>query len=101
MNQDKWKFTELDPDPPDAVKKERGGMMFLLIVGLILLVGGGIFAWKIGLFDFAYFWGFDKHDPQNQSLTRTAMEVTQFFHAPWICGLWMVNTAIRYFCRRR
>ena len=59
MNDDKWNWTKPDTQEPSAAEKERGGMIMLLVLGLLLTAGGLFFAWKIGVFDHNEFWGLD------------------------------------------
>ena len=97
MSDDKWKWTE--PDSKAQKAKERGGMMFLLILGAILTIGGIFFVWKIGAFDLEYFWGLDHHELRYRH--KNLVDFTLFFHAPYVIGIAMMGAAIRYFRNHR
>ena len=101
MNSEKWKFTEPDPKGKSAAQKERDGMIFLLIAGLILVAGGLFFAIKIGAFDLEYFWGLKREMPNYRQMRRTVAEYSIFFHAPWLIGVWMIITAAKSLFKNR
>ena len=94
MNDDKWNWTKPDTQEPSAAEKERGGMIMLLVLGLLLTAGGLFFAWKIGVFDHNEFWGLDTPE-RFHKYYRETVEYSTFFHAPWIIGSAMVCAAIR------
>ena len=100
MNDDKWNWTEPDPDAPTVCQKERGGMIALLIIGSLLIAGGVFFAWKIGAFDHDRFWGLDT-PYRRLSFHRETLEYSLFFHAPWLIGCMMVWAALRNLCKLR
>ena len=92
MDDEKWKWTEPSPNEPTAEEKERQGMRYLLIIGIILFAGGFFFAWKIGAFDINGFFG----KLPAHSRTRTEVDILLLIHCPWIAGAWMIKAAIRY-----
>jgi len=101
MNSGKWKFTEPDPKGKSAAQKEREGMIFLLIAGVIFLAGGLFFAIKIGAFDLKSFWGLKREMPNYWKWRRVAAEYSTFFHAPWLIGVWMIRAAIKSLWKNR
>lgn len=96
MSDGKWKFTEQYTQKTSSEKIQRGGMILIFCIGMILLVGGLLFNWKIGLFDSQYFWG---HDVRR--IHRTEISVSALLSLPWIAGAFMTAAAIRHFCQRR
>lgn len=97
MSKNKWDFATPQPDEPPPEKIERGGMMVVLIIGLVLFIGGIIFAWKIGAFDINSFFG----KLPAHSRTRTEVDILLLIHCPWLLGAWMIKSAIRYFWIKR
>jgi hypothetical protein len=53
-----WSKEEYDKLTPD--QKEEMALKLVLFFGSLLLVGGLLFLWKIGFFDFDNFWGIDR-----------------------------------------
>lgn len=97
MSKNKWDFAKVDPAETSYDQKEHGGMIFLLILGLILCIGGLLFVWKIGAFDTAGFFGKNPvgNNPSYQK------DILFLLHLPWIAGVWMMQAAIKYFYRKR
>ena len=96
MSKNKWKFAEPDPNEMPYDKIERGGMMAVLIIGLILSAGGLIFAWMIGAFDIKGFFG------KNHGYSpRVEADILCLLHAPWVTGAWMSCAAINHFRKKK
>jgi hypothetical protein len=53
-----WSKEEYDKLTPD--QKEEMALKLVLFFGSLLLVGGLLFLWKIGFFDFDNFWGINR-----------------------------------------
>ena len=100
MDDEKWKWTEPSPNEPTAEEKERKGMVFLLIIGIILFAGGFFFAWKIGAFDFEAFFGVDT-EKLTLSKRRQLRDIVWIFHAPWLAGKWMIWRSATFLLRHR
>lgn len=99
MPSDKWNFALPDPDEPPVEKVERGGMIVVLSIGLILFIGGLIFAWKINAFDAKTFFASDV-EPILQNRGLGLYIYLAYFHFPWIAGVWLIKTAVKYFCKK-
>ncbi len=99
MDDEKWKWTEPSPDEPTAEEKERQGMLFLLVAGIIIFAGGFFFAWKIGAFNFNEFFGVRPED--SFAHRHNLRDIVWFFHAPWLAGKWMIVRSITYLLRHR
>ena len=80
-------------------KIERGGMIVVLCIGLILLIGGLLFEWQIGSFDDKSFFGFDinYHDARH----KTERTISALLSLPWFAGAIMVFAAISYFRKNK
>lgn len=97
-------FNRQPPDDPETggsslEQTERKAMIFLLILGVILLTGGLLFAWKIGAFDISYFYGL-KEGSFNYIHRGTYSRGLLLFHIPWIAGGWLIRNAVEYFLKR-
>ena len=88
-------MTDLAPDDPTYEHRERGGMIFVLVLGLLLLLGGLVFAWKLGAFQIDF-----GHELGIRS-ARIATELQCALHLPWLCGAWLVLGAVKSFRRKR
>ena len=88
-------MTGFDPEDPTYERRERGGMIVVLVFGLLLLLGGLVLAWKCGAFriDFGHALG--------TGSARIATEWQFALHLPWLCGAWLVLGAARSFRRQR
>lgn len=93
MSKDKWKFAPPAPNEPPPGKFGSGEMIVVLVIGLVLFIGGLIFAWKIGAFDI---YGFSGKLPSH-ARTRTEVDILLLIHCPWLIGAWMIKSAIKYF----
>ena len=90
----KSKTAKFDDKHASSKSPERGGMAFILVVGLALLAGGLLLVWKTNAFDISRFCektGFDG---------RVAIDLIFIFHLPWLAGAWMIGAAAKYFFRK-
>ena len=99
MSDNKWKFAEPDPQKTSPEKIERGGMIVVLCVGLILLVGGLLFEWMIGSFDDKAFFGYEIHYHDRQH--RTERVISALLSLPWVAGALISLAAIKYFRKKQ
>ena len=97
MSDDKWKWTEPAAGELTPEQKERGGMKIVLVIGIIFLLGGLFFAWKIGAFSPEEFLGMKWHRARQNS----GRDILFWFHLPWLFGAWATGAGIRYFFRNR
>ena len=99
MNNDKWKFATPDPNEPSPQKIERGGMMVVFCIGLILLAGGLFFVWKTGAWDDEFFFGYKIHHTGYPH--KTERQILGLFNMPWVIGGAMILASIKYFWKNR
>ena len=102
-DENKWDFTKPDPqeDPPEV--KERKGMTFLLIAGIVFFVGGLWGSWKIGALNPKTFLGIDC-SYSTLSYSRSYSDhrfVLMMFNSPWLLGGAMIGASLNYFFRKR
>lgn len=97
---DKWKFTEPAPqsEPPEA--KERKGMLFLLIAGIIIFAAGLYVSWKIGALDPEGFLGYNPYRRGYRS-SQNETFILLMFNSPWLIGAAMTGAALKYFLSKR
>ena len=99
MSKDKWKFATPDPNEPSPQKIERGGMIVVFCIGLLLVTGGLFFAWKTGAWDDEYFFGYKIH------LTgyphKTERQMSGLLNMPWVIGGLMMIASVRHFWKNR
>lgn len=99
MSGNKWKWAKDEPGKTSPEKIERGGMIVVLCVGLILLVGGLLFEWMIGSFDDKAFFGYEIHYHDRQH--RTERMISALLSLPWVAGALMSLAAIKYFRKKQ
>ena len=80
-------------------KIERGGMVVVLCIGLILLIGGLLFEWKIGSFEDKSFFGYDIN--YFEARHKTERTISALLSLPWVAGAIMVFAAVRYFWKNK
>ncbi len=97
MPENKWKFAQADPNEPPPEKIERGGMLIVGIIGLILLAGGLFFVWKTGAYSFDFF-GNGSQSLHNSPQTES--DILFVMNLPWIAGACMVIAAVKRLLRK-
>ena len=92
-------FTKRTAADPSLEKTERGGMIFVLCIGLLLLIGGLLWEWKIGSFNDEQFFGYEiqRHNSNHQ----TERTISALLSLPWLIGAIMVLASIKYFYQKR
>ena len=99
MNNDKWKFATPDPNEPSPQKIERGCMMVVFCIGLLLVTGGLFFAWKTGAWDDQYFFGYRIDRAVYQH--KTERQISGLLNMPWVIGGLMMIASVRHFWKNR
>ena len=97
MPDDKWNFARVDPNEPPPEKIERGGMIIVGIIGLILLAGGLFLVWKTGAYSFDFFGNGSK---SLHNSPKTESDILFVMNLPWIAGACMVIAAIKHLLRK-
>ena len=97
MSENKWKFAAPDPNDPSPEKVERGGMLVVGIIGLILLAGGLFFVWKTGAYSFDFF---GNGSQSLHSRPKTEIDILFVMNLPWIAGACMVIAAVKRLLRK-
>ena len=100
MSENKWNFAVPDPCDPPPEKIERGGMMVVGAIGLILLTAGLLLVWKTGAYNFEFFGNGSKHSYFSNS-SRTERDILFLMNLPWIAGAAMCIASVRHFFRKR
>ena len=100
MNKNKWQFAQVDPNETPPEKIERGGMIVVGIIGLILLVAGLLLVWKTGAYNFEFFGNGSKHSYFSNS-SSTERDILFLMNLPWMAGAAMCIAAVRHFFRKR
>lgn len=85
-----------EPGEPSPKSPVRGGMVFILVVGLALLVGGAFLVWATGAFDISGFC-----EKNGLPGGRVAVDVIFILHLPWLAGAWMTVAAAKFFLRKK
>ena len=98
MPEGKWNFAEVDPNDPPSEKIERGGLMVVGAIGLILLTAGLLLVWKTGAYSFDFFGDSSK---TLHSHSKTEADILFLMNLPWIAGLLMTGAAVRHFFRKQ
>ena len=104
-NNEKWKFTEPDPHEDSPETKERKGMIFLLIAGLIFFAAGLYASWKIGALEPEKFLGKRyaayEYNLYGQRRKSTEHFLILTFNSPWLLGIVMISASLKYFYKNR
>ena len=97
-----WSKEEYDKLTPD--QKEVMASQLILFFGLLLTLGGLLFLWKIGFFDFNVFWGIDRSKMSSLRYRRTLHNYADYsllICSPVIAGAWLIILALTRLCRKK
>lgn len=94
MRRNKWNYKNYDPHTPTFKRKDRYGMLIILLIGFVLLVGGFLLVWKIGAFNINTFFGSSTRITRSN---QTEVYILLALHLPWVIGLLMVLGGAKYF----
>ncbi len=93
-----WSQEEFDKLTP--AQKEVMASKLILFFGLLLTLGGLLFLWKIGFFDFYDFWGIDREKMPYRKM-KNCTEYSLLICSPVIAGVWLIILALTRLCRKK